>query len=143
MRLVQSDAAALPLADESVDCILSLRFFHLIPNERRMPFAAEFARAIKPGGHLICSFTNGWYAGGLNWLRKAAGRNSLFFLQRKEITRLFPGFVVRNVRGTFLPLQFWTSYFGPRVEKTSFALTSVYPLNRICWERFYLLQKRH
>lgn len=141
MALAQADAAALPLADESVDCVISLRFFHLIPYDRRPPFTAEFSRVLRPGGHVICSFTNGWYGGGLNWFRKMTGRNTLTFLRRNEVRRLFPGFQVRAIRGNFLPLQYWTSHFGRGVERLGVRLNGRFPLNRLCYERFYLLQK--
>ena len=141
MDLVQADAAALPLANESVDCVISLRFFHLIPYDRRMPFTAEFARVLKPGGHVICSFTNGWYAGGLNWFRKMTGRNTLTFMQRNEVRRLFPGFKVSAIRGNFLPLQYLTSHLGHGAERFGLRLNGRFPLNRLCYERFYLLQK--
>ena len=141
LELVQCDASDLPWASDSIECLISLRFFHLIPHEARPAFASEFSRVIRPGGHLICSFTNGWYGGGVNWIHKALGRNSLFFLKRGELRRLFPDFRIRAIRGNFWPLQRLTEMFGARAAGLSLGLNRHFPLNRICWEAFYLLEK--
>ncbi len=138
---VVGDAGRLPFAPGSFELIVSLRLFHLFPHAARRGFAGEFARVLKPGGWLLCSLTNGWYAGGLNWIRKALGRLRLHFASPGEMGRLFPGWKACGVRGNFLPLQNRLTALGTGPEKVGRWLSGRFPLNLFCWERFYLLQK--
>lgn len=139
--LVRGDASRLPFPSGSFDGILSLRFFHLFPRAVRPTFVAEFERVLRPGGHLICSFTNGWYGGGINWVRRALGAQTVHFLAPGELRGLFPGWRIRALRGNFLPLQRLLVGLGPRVEGAARWLTARPPLNALCWERYYLLQR--
>ncbi len=137
----ECDAKALPFDDGSIDCIVCLRFFHLFPPEERRQFTAEFERVLKPGGFLICSFTNGFYGGGINWLKKLLRRKTVFYEMPGERASLFPGWGVAAVRGNFFPWQRFLPRLGSKTIVTLFQeLTAKWPLNRMCWEKFYLLQ---
>lgn len=140
MDLIQCDASELPFRDSSVDCIICLRFFSLFPPSQRLLFVSEFRRILRPGGHIICAFTNALYAGGINWLRRAIGCHTLFFQEHGEIRKLFPHSKVLAVRGNYLPFQRHLHLLGGHFEQAGFHLTSVWPFNRLCWERFYLLE---
>ena len=139
--LIRCDASQLPFQSGAVECVTCLRFFHLIPHGSRAAIASELSRVLAPQGHLICSFTNGWYAGGVSWLKKAVGRNPLHLLKPGELPTLFPGFCVRAVRGNFWPLQRYSRLLGELAETWSHQMNRYFPLNRMCWEVFYLLQK--
>jgi len=137
----ECDAKSLPFASHSVDCIVSFRFFHLFHWTDRPQFVQEFQRVLKPGGFLICSFTNGFYAGGINWLKKALGYRTVHFEMPGELRSLFPGWRVVAARGNFLPGQrFLASLGSDRLVAFSQTLTAHWPLNRLCWERYLLLQ---
>lgn len=138
--LTQGNAAELPFDDGEFDCLTSLRFFHLFKKNQRLVFAEEFERVVRPGGHLIVSFTNGWYGGGINWLKKLLGGKTVEFEHRGEIKKLFPNCRVQACSGNFLPKQWFFSYIPVLGQALQF-LTSVPPFNKICWERIYLLQK--
>lgn len=56
--VARADAFRLPLADESVDLLTSLRMFHLFPNERWPAMLAEWRRVLRPGGILITELRN-------------------------------------------------------------------------------------
>lgn len=139
--LLRADASRLPVQSGAMDCITCLRFFHLFAPCDRPPFVREFARVLKPDGYLLCSFTNGWYGGGINWVRRALGRRSVEFVWPGEVNRLFPHWEVCAVRGNFLPLQGFFASTSSWAEKTMRRMTSKFPLNHLCWERFYLLRK--
>jgi SAM-dependent methyltransferase len=139
-RLMEGDASKMPFEDREFDCVTSLRFFHLFPPEHRQAFVREFLRVLKPGGHLIVSFTNGWYAGGVNWLRRFAGMRSVYFENPGEMRRLFPGCTMVHRTGNFLPKQ-WMIDPVPGVGAAVRAATRHAPLNLVCWERIYLLRK--
>ncbi|MCB9797208.1 MAG: methyltransferase domain-containing protein [Alphaproteobacteria bacterium] len=51
LSFVRGDATALPLADQSVDVVLSVEASHCYPDAAR--FVAEAARALRPGGALL------------------------------------------------------------------------------------------
>lgn len=139
-KLIRGDASVLPFPTGTIECITCLRLFHLIPHDSRRAITNELSRVLQPGGHIICSFTNGWYGGGINWLTNRADK-PLYFLRSGELGGLFPGFGVLAVRGNFWPLQRHTTHLGPAVESWSLRLNRVFPFNRLCWEVFYLLQK--
>jgi ubiquinone/menaquinone biosynthesis C-methylase UbiE len=138
--LLRGDAAALPFKSDSFDCVVSLRFFHLFAEPQRAGFAREFIRVLAPGGYLIVSFTNGWYMGGVNWLRQRLGARTVQFESRGELHRLFPECSVVRRHGNFLPKQWLVDgvpLLGPALRR----LTEHPPVNRICWEHIYLLRK--
>lgn len=135
------NAANLDFEDHTFDCLTSLRFFHLFPPSQRVPFAEEFTRVVKPQGYAIISFTNGWYCGGLNWFRKFLGKKTVHFIYPGEIQRLFPEWNVLQLEGNFLPKQYWFDRL-PVIGKVIQFITGHFPGNLICWERFYLLQKK-
>jgi ubiquinone/menaquinone biosynthesis C-methylase UbiE len=137
-----ADASCLPFESASFDCVISLRFFHLFPPEQRHVFAKEFTRVLKPNGYILCSFTNGWYGGGLNWLWKYLGYPSVHFLHINELSRLFPRFSVQQIRGNFLPLQSRLALRIPWLDRPLRKATCFFPLNRLCWEQVYLLQSQ-
>ncbi len=139
-RLMEGDASKLPFDDNEFDCVSSLRFFHLFPEKDRPAFVKEFLRVLKPGGHLVVSFTNGWYAGGVNWLKHLAGIQTVYFEYPGEVKRLFPGCTVLKRSGNFLPKQ-WMIDSVPGLGAAVRLATNHFPLNRVCWERLYLLRK--
>lgn len=138
--LMQGDASNLPFPDGSFDALISLRFFHLFPTGQRAAFTREFMRLVRPGGHFIVSYTNGWYAGGLNWLKKAIGLQTVHFESFGEVQQLFPGCRVVRCFGNFLPRQ-RTVERVPGIGPLCRAATERFPLNLFCWEKYYLLQK--
>jgi ubiquinone/menaquinone biosynthesis C-methylase UbiE len=138
--LLRGDAGALPFKDASFDCVTSLRFFHLFTEAQRVAFAREFMRVLAPGGHLIISFTNGWYGGGLNWLHRSLGYRTMEFEGIGEVRRLFPECSVVRRYGNFLPKQWLVDgvpILGPLLRRA----TEHAPCNLICWERIYLMRK--
>jgi ubiquinone/menaquinone biosynthesis C-methylase UbiE len=142
LGLIQADASELPFPNESFDCISALRFFHLFPLTSRKLFSQEFGRILKPGGFIICSFTNGWYGFGLNWVRQLRRKSGVYLLfSSGEIKTLFPGWKMHALRGNYLPLEWAVSNLGLQAKALSSWLTGHFPLNRFCHERFYLLQK--
>ncbi|MBA5776329.1 class I SAM-dependent methyltransferase [Stappia sp. F7233] len=50
---ISAPAEALPFGDESLDILSTVYLFHELPPEVRRQVAAEFSRALKPGGRLI------------------------------------------------------------------------------------------
>ena len=54
IALMQADVTRLPLADHSVDAVVAVHVFHLIPGWRAV--LAELARVLRPGGILM----HGW-----------------------------------------------------------------------------------
>ena len=139
-QLQQGNASDTGFADGKFDCLISLRFFHLFAKNERAPFAREFRRITRPGGHAIISFTNGWYAGGINWMKRLLGINTVEFIYPQEISQLFPGWEIIAVRGNFLPKQ-WRLDAIPVIGSLLRTLNQHTPFNRLCWEVFYLLQK--
>jgi len=138
--LIQCNASSLPFMDSSADCVICLRFFHLFPPQKRALFVSEFERVVRPGGYLIVSFTNGWYAGGINWLAHVFGRQTVYFQYPNEMRTLFPRWKILAIRGNFLPFQFYLSKLGEKIESALFYSVSRWPLNKLCYERFYLLK---
>ena len=140
--IARGDAKQLPFPDESFDCVLSLRFFHLFPPEERQPFIDEFHRVLKPGGYLLCSYTNGWHGFGVNWIKKWTGKLGVTFEMPGELRKLKSKWQVVARRGNYMPGQRLTTYLGSWAEKAARWVTFRAPLNRFCHERFYLLKKK-
>lgn len=58
IHLSLGDAFSLPLENDSVDILSSLRLFHLFPEHYWPDLIAEMRRVVRPGGFLITEFRN-------------------------------------------------------------------------------------
>ena len=139
-ELLIGNAASLPFSSGTFDCVISLRFFHLFNREERVPFAQEFDRVLRPQGHLFLSMTNGWYAGGVNWVKRGFGRRTVHFEYPGELSRLFPGWLSVRVFGNFVPLHSFANSVPFLGSGLRWACDH-FPLNRLCWETYHLLRK--
>lgn len=54
--LLRANGLALPLADQSIDCILMSSLLHMVPKPKQL--LAECRRVLKPGGHIVLSVPN-------------------------------------------------------------------------------------
>ena len=116
----------LPFADSTFDTIICFSFFHLIPNDQKDKFMAEFARVLKPGGKLILELKSPFYGLFLALLRYRRRLGEIprrcFFPGRGRW--LFRGYRKGRVLGTVFPLL-WalTHIFGMKAMiKISLAL---------------------
>ena len=55
---IETDAFHLPIADASVDLLVSTRFLHLFPIKTQADLLSEFHRVLKPGATLLVDFDN-------------------------------------------------------------------------------------
>ena len=55
-RLICSDAAAMPFADQSFDAVYALHLFAFLPEKTALQVLGEIHRILTPGGALICDF---------------------------------------------------------------------------------------
>lgn len=58
IQLARADAFRLPLTDNSVDVLTSMRFFHLFPRRYWPALLEEMHRVIRPGGFVIAELRN-------------------------------------------------------------------------------------
>ena len=63
LSLTQGDAFHLPLADDSIDILTSMRFFHLLPRRYWPSLLDEMYRVLRPGGFLISEMRNPFRGG--------------------------------------------------------------------------------
>src|SRR3954471_1216470 len=68
LRVVQGSLTDVPLPDESVDLVYSMKVLPHVPPIREA--VAELARLVRPGGHLLLEFYNPW---SLRYLAKRLG----------------------------------------------------------------------
>jgi ubiquinone/menaquinone biosynthesis C-methylase UbiE len=106
----QGSGVQLPFADNVFDGVISFKFFHLIPNERKQAFIREMARVLKPGRTMVVEFNSPYYGGFLAWLRynfrkKHAGGMRMKCLFPDQIPKLFDGLQVTRLQGVKLPFS--------------------------------------
>lgn len=53
VKFQQVNGRKLPFSENTFDTVICFNFLHLIPNDQKAEFMAEFARLLKPGGKLI------------------------------------------------------------------------------------------
>jgi tRNA (uracil-5-)-methyltransferase TRM9 len=61
--LITANAAALPYADASFDCAISVATFHHLTGGQRKPAFYELKRILKPGGEAFITVWNRWQPG--------------------------------------------------------------------------------
>jgi ubiquinone/menaquinone biosynthesis C-methylase UbiE len=106
----QVNAAGLPFRDGTFDAVVSFKFFHLVPNDRKRAFIEEMARVLKPGRPLVAEFNSPFYGVALAFLRyyfrkKHPGGMRTKCLFPDQIARFFQGLRVTRVEGVKLPLS--------------------------------------
>jgi len=106
----QGSGVQLPFADDTFDAVVSFKFFHLIPNEKKPQFIREMARVLKPGKAMVVEFNSPYYGGILAWLRytfrkKHSGGMRMKCIFPDQISVLFEGLEVTRSQGVKLPFS--------------------------------------
>jgi ubiquinone/menaquinone biosynthesis C-methylase UbiE len=106
----QGSGVQLPFADDTFDAVVSFKFFHLVPNERKRAFISEMTRVLKPGRALVVEFNSPYYGVILAWLRytfrkKHAGGMRMKCLFPDQVPELFEGLEVTRRQGVKLPFS--------------------------------------
>ena len=109
VQFTQGSGTHLPFADHTFDAVVSFKFFHLIPNDRKPHFVREMARVLKPGAPLVIEFNSPFYGGVLAAFRyyfqkKHPGGMRMKCLFPDQVSTLFEGLEVTRVQGVKLPL---------------------------------------
>ncbi len=142
LTLVHADASRLPFSDGSVDCLICLRFVHLFTQVSRLVFMKEFYRVVRPGGYLIVSATNAFYGIGINLIRRVTRHFNITLLWPGQPRELFHGWNILASRGNYLPGQYRLKQILPGADRKTEIVLKKGHLATICFERFYLLEKR-
>jgi ubiquinone/menaquinone biosynthesis C-methylase UbiE len=107
-RFAQMSGTDLPFADDTFDAVISFKFFHLVPNERKRAFVREMARVVKPGGPVVIEFNSPFYGGVLAAFRyyfrkQQPGGMRMKCLFPDQVQPLFEGLHVTRRHGVKLP----------------------------------------
>jgi len=98
-----ADATRLPLPARSVDAVLTMRLFHLIPGDVRPLIYRELARVCR-GQLVLCFNCNKWAA--KHWVKRLFGRAPDYLMNRRELRAELEGAGLRVER-------IHTKGFGP------------------------------
>jgi SAM-dependent methyltransferase len=106
----QSSGVQLPFPDNTFDAVVSFKFFHLIPNDRKPLFIREMIRVLKPGKTIVVEFNSPFYGGILAALRyylrkKHPGGMRMKCIFPDQVPVLFSGVEVERTYGVKLPLS--------------------------------------
>ena len=109
-HVTQGDGSRLPFADDTFDAVVSFKFFHLVPNDRKRAFIQEMARVLKPGQPLIVEFNSPFYGVFLAGIRyyffkKRPGGMRKKCLFPDQVKPLFEGLEVTRRIGVKLPMS--------------------------------------
>jgi ubiquinone/menaquinone biosynthesis C-methylase UbiE len=110
VQFAQGSGVQLPFADETFDAVVSFKFFHLVPNERKPDFVREMARVLKPGKTMVVEFNSPYYGGVLAAFRyyfrkKHPGDMRVKCIFPDQVGKLFEGLDVTRTYGVKLPLS--------------------------------------
>ncbi len=148
VSLAMGDAFSLPLADDSIDVVTSMRFFHLLPKTYWPAVLAEMHRVIRPGGFLIAEMRNLFrgIAGGLvveyrdRWFRGGRHRS---YIWPHQVHGLFHDWVGVETRGAGLDGLGRLSTIAPASARRLHGLTRYWPWRYIAKELFVIAYKRN
>jgi demethylmenaquinone methyltransferase / 2-methoxy-6-polyprenyl-1,4-benzoquinol methylase len=109
-HVTQGDGSRLPFADNTFDAVVSFKFFHLVPNDRKRAFIQDMARVLKPGKPLIVEFNSPYYGVFLAAIRyyffkKRPGGMRKKCLFPDQVGPLFEGLEVTRRIGVKLPMS--------------------------------------
>lgn len=139
LELSLGDAFRLPLADESVDIVTSLRFFHLFPKAYWPRLLAEMQRVLRPGGILIAEMRNLFRGIGCGiykeyrdrWLR---GDHAHHFILPHEVRRLFAAWQRIELHGAGLDGLDRIALTSPTLAHRVHAIARVWPFRYLAKE---------
>lgn len=87
--LVRGDLARLPVADDAVDAVTALHSVIHVPREHHGAVFREFARVLRPGGHLLLTTGAGeWEGSNDDWLDSGAGMQWSFHGRERSLDLL-------------------------------------------------------
>ena len=109
-HVTQGDGSRLPFADNTFDAVVSFKFFHLVPNDRKRAFIQEMARVVKPGQPVIVEFNSPFYGiflAGIRYyfFKKRPGGMRKKCLFPDQVGPLFEGLDVTRTIGVKLPMS--------------------------------------
>ena len=110
VHFTQGSGVQLPFRDDTFDAVVSFKFFHLIPNDRKPLFMREMIRVLKPGKTVVVEFNSPFYGGILAALRyyfrkKRPGGMRMKCLFPDQVPELFTGLEVSRKYGVKLPFS--------------------------------------
>lgn len=134
-----ANARALPFKDNSFDFIVSLRFFHLMPNHLRRTIMEEMLRVLKPKGLLILEFVNPFFGLGIGTIYRRYFCNfNAIYLWPNQIKDLFAGTKIIGKVGKVFPLASRISKINMKFAKALNCLCGYFPFNQIAAEVWYI-----
>jgi ubiquinone/menaquinone biosynthesis C-methylase UbiE len=139
VALAQGDAFHLPIADDSVDVLTSMRFFHLFPHRYWPGVIAEMHRVIRPGGFVIAELRNILRGVGAACLveyrdRWLCGGRRRSYAWPHQVRSLFDGWTHLTVRGAGLDGLGRLSTVAPRWANRLHGLTRHTPWRYVAKE---------
>jgi ubiquinone/menaquinone biosynthesis C-methylase UbiE len=136
-----ANARNLPFRDNSFDVIISLKFFHLMPNHVRRPIIEEMIRVLRPNGFLVLEFANPFYGVFVElYKRWFAGKTSIY-IWPSQTKALFAGTKICKKRGTHLPFAQAIFKKNPHIGKFILSLSKYFPFNHLSSEIYYVCRK--
>ncbi len=110
VQFAQGSGTQLPFADETFDAVVSFKFFHLVPNDRKPAFMSEMARVLKPGKTMVVEFNSPYYGGLMAAFRYYFRKRTPGDMRTKcifpdQVADLFKGLEVTRTYGVKLPLS--------------------------------------
>ncbi len=106
ITFLQVNGRRLSFSENTFDTIICFNFLHLIPNDQKCEFMAEFARVLKPGGKLIVGLKSPFHGLFLSLLKyhRRLGEIPRRFFSPGQGRRLFHGYRKGRVVGVGFPL---------------------------------------
>lgn len=121
VHFAQASGTDLPFPDNTFDAVVSFKFFHLVPNDRKPAFMSEMARVLKPGRTMVVEFNSPYYGGVLAALRYYFRKRHPGDMRTKcifpdQVGPLFKGLEVTRTYGVKLPFSgMLTGILGTRL----------------------------
>lgn len=139
LALTQSDAFHLPLAENSVDILTNMRFFHLMPRRYWPSLLGEMRRVLRPGGFLITEMRNPLRGGAVaravecrdQWFR---GARPHAYVWPHQVARLFSNWERTETRGVGVDGLAQLSTILPRAARRLHGLARYAPFRYITRE---------
>lgn len=137
-----ANARYLPFEDKSFDVIISLKFFHLMPNHVRRPIIEEMIRVVKPEGILLLEFANPFYGFFIEAYRRWLTGKNATYIWPSQTKALFAGTKVLKKRGTYLPFSGKICKFNHYVGRSILSLCRYFPFKHLSSEIYYICRRK-
>jgi len=135
-----ADGLALPFADNTFDCIVSSKFFHLVEYHYHPQFLNELFRVLKPHGTIIADFNNIIFWTFLKFVRGKSRKREYAYSPWQRYT-VYKQWKIASIQGQWMPYSYQVFKVSEGLFSLYNRLSPMFPFKYLCSKLVIVFRK--